>query len=363
MAIPNVPSLSSKIKPGSQGGLEFAQIMNQLLDFESRIQDYRFISSSDASGDYKGCDAIFKKGDKNFGVQYKFMVNGPNSNQKSEIKKSLKNAIQKFPEMDEWVLVTPDDFKLDAMNWLSELESEFSMKVNHWGQIRINNLMLFHKELCQRFYPEFLPYIHEFKDHDPTDKQINEYFNQFNEPEADWNSLFYRAQPTYVDIKKIFEPKHYKEITEVISFVYRDLFESDRLINETSIKEQTFTYYSSNLIQVKNGPSELPGGIKNIVDQFDCFLPNVKIYGINFHNKNDNLGIFSSVWFFVNGRWVFVPKPWRYVPKIYQMHSDKTVKRLVWIIKLFAGKSIKSNRPYETRFIANHLIHKILDSE
>ena len=51
MALPNVTSLSQRIKPGSQGGLEFAEVMNHLLDKEANQKDYRFISSSDASGD------------------------------------------------------------------------------------------------------------------------------------------------------------------------------------------------------------------------------------------------------------------------------------------------------------------------
>ncbi|TSJ41869.1 hypothetical protein [Fluviicola chungangensis] len=72
MPIPNVSTLYERIHKGSEGGQEFSRILNLLLIAESGLQKFRFVNFFDASGDYKGVDAIIIQGEEEIGVQYKF---------------------------------------------------------------------------------------------------------------------------------------------------------------------------------------------------------------------------------------------------------------------------------------------------
>lgn len=57
MPIPNLSTLFQRINKGSEGGSEFARIMNYLLTAEYRELNYQFIVSSDASGDFMHVDS------------------------------------------------------------------------------------------------------------------------------------------------------------------------------------------------------------------------------------------------------------------------------------------------------------------
>jgi hypothetical protein len=185
MSIPNISTLYQKILKGSEGGKEFARILNQLLISDGKDKGYETIISDDSSGDYRGVDAILKEEWRNSekytytGVQYKFFPSALSYKHKSEIRKSLANAIAKFPEMSVWLLITPEDFLINDSKWFDQLKDEFEyilsmeeaanrifnkitiddkneLQLYHWGHSEIINLMLTHPEIGNYYYNQDL---------------------------------------------------------------------------------------------------------------------------------------------------------------------------------------------------------------
>lgn len=180
MSIPNVSTLYKRIKQGREGGSEFARIMNMLMIAESKDCSFEYIDYSDEAGDYKGVDAIVKDNihGKVKGFQYKFYPQNLSSNNKSSITKSLESALDKFPELEEWILVTPEDFLKFDLKWFQKLKNKYEiklisfeideqllsrnkndkirkrLKIEHWGHTRIIELMLKHQHIGLNYYPE-----------------------------------------------------------------------------------------------------------------------------------------------------------------------------------------------------------------
>lgn len=171
MSIPNVPSLFNKIAKGAEGGLQFARIMNILFIADSLDNGYKVISSSDASGDYKGVDCILEgrhnKKANFIGVQYKFFPSPLSKAHKQGIRSSLIKAITAFPEMTSWWLITPDEFTKTDMEWFAQMQQEYEIDVLppfrfmkfsllHHGRDFITLLMLQHPEIGKHYYDEEL---------------------------------------------------------------------------------------------------------------------------------------------------------------------------------------------------------------
>lgn len=181
MPIPNVANLYQIIGKGAEGGHEFARVLNQLIIAEANERGLESIISSDASGDYKGVDSILKerwRRTDNFiytGFQYKFYPSNLTTNHKADIKLSLERVIDKFPEMSNWILVTPEDFSKNDMRWFELLKKEYEYKVSmieaaerfmnkrqqhfrndlsisHWGHTKLISLMLKHPEIGRHYY-------------------------------------------------------------------------------------------------------------------------------------------------------------------------------------------------------------------
>ncbi len=96
MSIPNVSSLYARINYGGEGGSEFSRIMNLLLISECKERNLKFISFSDAMGDFHGLDSYIVKENKVVqGFQYKFYSKNLTANQKYNIKKGLEKAYKK----------------------------------------------------------------------------------------------------------------------------------------------------------------------------------------------------------------------------------------------------------------------------
>lgn len=171
MSIPNVPSLFQKIAKGAEGGLQFARIMNLLFVADSLENGYKVISSSDASGDYKGVDCILEgrhnKKSNFIGVQYKFFPSPLSKAHKHGVRLSLIKAIEAFPEMTSWWLITPEEFTKTDMEWFEQLQQEYEVdllppfrfmkfRLLHHGQNFITSLMLQHPEIGKHYYDEEL---------------------------------------------------------------------------------------------------------------------------------------------------------------------------------------------------------------
>jgi hypothetical protein len=186
LALPNLPSLYQKIGRGSEGGNEFARTITQLLIADGRERNFEVITSSDCSGDYKGVDAIIKIRWKNSdqyrytGVQFKFFPSPLSTNHKSLIRGSLIKAVDKFPEMVSWILVTPEDFYKKDIEWFDKLREEFeymptldelaidltqrknrqTFEIDHWGHSHIMTLMRENPSIGRQYFKQEM-FIHE----------------------------------------------------------------------------------------------------------------------------------------------------------------------------------------------------------
>ncbi|UPT69024.1 MAG: hypothetical protein M0D57_10565 [Sphingobacteriales bacterium JAD_PAG50586_3] len=178
MAIPNIPSLYQKIARGAEGGLEFARIINQLLVIEGKQTDCEVIITDDAAGDFKGVDCIIRKlGSIAYtGFQYKYYPSNLSIQHKRRIEESLINAIDQFPEMEEWILVTPEDFTKYDAKWFESLKKKYAkepecieiggrkyyfkkdkmLTFQHWGHTAITGLMLEYPSIGRYYYREEL---------------------------------------------------------------------------------------------------------------------------------------------------------------------------------------------------------------
>lgn len=359
MSLPNLPSLSKIIGHGSEGGQEFARILNQLLFKDSYLNGYYFQSIDDSAGDYKGVDSIMKKGLTQIGFQYKFIVGSPDSKNKNTIKNSLVGAIKKFPEMEEWILVTPDNFNRYGMEWLEEISIKHSITIKHWGHSEIISFMLKFPNIGNKYYSQqvFKNHLNTL-DRKASKEDISLYFNQFSDPNILRKNLFFQAQPNVSDCKKIFSLDIYKEVSDNINILYRDVFDSDRSINEHSSGNGELYVVQSSVEEIKNGKNNMPGGIEMIIDEFNCFLPETTFYSLSVD------GIRYSVWFFVNGKWVFVPKPWRMIRAMYDLKKDKKTKRLIRYFKLLGmEKVLNQEDSSESKMLVNRIIHGLTSNK
>lgn len=180
MSIPKV-SLYQKLGKGAEGALHFARIMDQLINAYDREMGREVITSSDASGDYKGVDLIaieripYNNRKHYIGYQYKFFPSPLSKNQRQEIRDSLKKAVEKFPEMNQWVLVVPESFNKSDSEWFQKLSKEYEnpnemrispyfvisppgdkkyVDVSYIGHTGIANMMLENPAIGEHYYDE-----------------------------------------------------------------------------------------------------------------------------------------------------------------------------------------------------------------
>jgi hypothetical protein len=348
MSIPNVLSLSKIIHQGSEGGLEFARILNKLLFEDSQMYDYHFQSFSDSAGDFKGVDALMEKGLKKIGLQYKFFEGNPKKN-KANLKQSLFNAIENFPDMDEWILVTPDNFTRHGMKWLEDISSLTNVRVKHWGHSEILTFMLKYPQIGKKYYsPKVFQNYSSYIDREPTKSEINDFFNQFTNPEIDPRIIFFNAQPNLIDLKKVFSEEVYKEMSDNVHILYRDIFESDDSLNSANRDKSSVQITCSTVEDMKNGNNKLPGGMAMVLKEYNCFKPNITFYTVNAS------GVSYSVWCFVNGRWIFIPKPWRMIYGIYGLRKNKEINRIIRLLKILG---VKTNDSTNSNMVINRIIH------
>jgi hypothetical protein len=177
MPIPNVSTLYQRLAKGSEAGHEFARFMNLLLLSEYESQKSNYIITSDASGDYKGVDSIEYRKEifKEFfrGFQFKFYPGNLTSQHKKDIIKSLENALNNSPHIQEWILVTPEDFQKSQRTWFENVQANYEgdrgwvdidigsfhsrFKMTHWGHTKIVELCLRHEHIGRQYFPELFP--------------------------------------------------------------------------------------------------------------------------------------------------------------------------------------------------------------
>lgn len=174
MPIFNTSTIYTKIASGAEGGLEFARFIKTLLTADYHSRGINFISESDASGDYKKVDGYIK-GDIDFpdniiGYQFKFFPSKLSSSQKQKIIKSIEMAIEENPFIQEFILVTPEDFMREEQGWFDQVRQKYEkqywlesnglnrkcrFEIKHWGHTKIIELSLKHEHVGKLYFPEF----------------------------------------------------------------------------------------------------------------------------------------------------------------------------------------------------------------
>jgi hypothetical protein len=166
--LPEVKNLYEILPKGTEGGKEFARVVDLLLFQEARREGRRLSLFDDSAGDYYGLDSfegdIFRK-EGTTGYQYKFYPSPLSAKHRNAIIDSLKKAAdrQKALKLKKWILVTPQDFVESAtrknggdVTWFEELRSTLKLKfeLEHWGHKKLLSFFLQTPSLCLFYYPE-----------------------------------------------------------------------------------------------------------------------------------------------------------------------------------------------------------------
>ncbi len=356
MPIPNVTSLYARIQKGSEGGNEFARILNLLLVAESSVQKYEITTSSDSAGDYKGVDAIIKRKGENIGVQIKFYPYPFSSAHKTLIKESLKNATIKFPEMERWIVITPDNIEKNGKEWFDQISKSSKIQIDQWGHTHILELMLKHPHIGNHYYPELR---NNHLKEEPTDGVSLNYFNQILNSNNDINGLFLKSQPHLHDCKLVFSKNFFWEISELYYFKYRDEISKDF----SKFKNENFSYVTVNSYSLTD-INELPGGMKILFEQFEALQPGITYYVVKFLDDNSKVIVSLSVWCYINGRWVFFFKPWQINREIESLKNNKRLKRIITFLKFLRfDKRTGENKKSKVYISVNYIMHKLFSSK
>jgi energy-coupling factor transporter ATP-binding protein EcfA2 len=186
--LPSVPSLSTILPTGTEGGKEFGRIVGLLLFNDAKRSGLEFNLFDDASGDYEGLDSYSRiaKSKDVIGYQYKFFTAPLSNSHRQQIRISIEHALQRSERLKliKWVLVTPDDFKNSGrregggdVEWFEELQEIYKEKVilEHMGHTKLLSLFLQTPYLCLFYYPTLV------KSGEVRRKSIQELRTQYDE--------------------------------------------------------------------------------------------------------------------------------------------------------------------------------------
>jgi len=173
MSLPNIPTLYERTRKGSEGGLQFARFVNELLIAQASVERVSYQSVDDSSGDFRGLDSYhFEVGEFDniiTGYQFKFFPSNLSSNHKVQIKKSLQKAVDSFEVMENWILITPEDWSTSDLEWFETLKTEFEydasvdsnglirtvrFRLLQWGHSKLVELALKHPHIGRHGFPD-----------------------------------------------------------------------------------------------------------------------------------------------------------------------------------------------------------------
>ncbi|TSJ41868.1 hypothetical protein [Fluviicola chungangensis] len=175
--------------------------------------------------------------------------------------------------MSKWILITPHDPNKHTLKWIEEISKESGIIIEHWGHLRIMDLMLKHPQIGFEYYSEIK---FSYLDTIPTDEMIHSYFNQFLDPKSDVASLFFRAQPNVSDCKTVFTTKYNKEISDIYYFTYRDVLETN--LEKNNLVDKTYVSFKSyTLTDISNSLDDLPGGMRKLFWEYSALQPGVRL--------------------------------------------------------------------------------------
>jgi hypothetical protein len=168
--LPAVAPLSKILPPGTEGGKEFARIVDLLLFQDAQRRGAPFTIFSDAAGDYHGLDSfdggpLRKLGTT--GYQYKFYPCPLSAKHRADIEHSLRTVVEDQSELNirKWILVTPDDFiesgvRADGgdVTWFQTLprKTGCEFEIEHFGHSKLQSFFMQSESLALYYYPELV---------------------------------------------------------------------------------------------------------------------------------------------------------------------------------------------------------------
>lgn len=167
--LPKVRSLSQILPKGTEGGKEFARIVDLLLINEARLKGGDVTVFDDAAGDYESLDSFsrVKTGGERVGYQYKFFPSPLTAQHRSSIRSSLEAAAKNAEnsKITRWVIVTPDDLTNSGrrkdggdVTWFEKLRENLpSLEIEHVGHSKLQHLFMQSPQLALYYYPEIVP--------------------------------------------------------------------------------------------------------------------------------------------------------------------------------------------------------------
>lgn len=220
--LPEVRTLAQILPKGTEGGKEFARIVDMLLFFRGQKEGRTVSLFSDRAGDFRGLDSYedFQlRRDQTVGYQYKFF-NSPLSNaHRQEIEAALAKAKknQRTLKLVRWVLVTPDDLVESGskkgggdVDWFQSLAEKLKVRftLEHWGHRKLQALFLDAPRLALFYYPELVPNGEvKFRSLDEVKRSYDKAFaNQHNRIEFVGMSVYKPEATRGVPIEDIYIP-------------------------------------------------------------------------------------------------------------------------------------------------------------
>lgn len=169
--LPPVKTLYEILPKGTEGGKEFARIVDLLLFHEARRSGGKKIMIfDDSAGDYYGLDSfeddLFRKHGTT-GYQYKFYPTPLSKKHRQKIIASLEltSYNQAKLKLKKWILVTPEDLTESSkrkgggdVTWFESLPVKLKLKfaIEHWGHEKLQALFINTPSICLFYYPELV---------------------------------------------------------------------------------------------------------------------------------------------------------------------------------------------------------------
>ena len=165
-----VKTLFEILPKGTEGGKEFARIVDMLLFVDARSAAKTVTLLDDSAGDYRGLDSYSTtpRTVGTTGYQYKFFKSPFTARHRTQIEQSLAVAAKhaKKTKLDRWVLVTPEDLLQSStksaggdVEWFHKLQLSYQnvFVLEHWGHRSLQTLFLAAPSICLYYYPELVP--------------------------------------------------------------------------------------------------------------------------------------------------------------------------------------------------------------
>jgi len=153
-----LPPLTERIPRTVTGALEFKQLMSQLLLVHADRNHFLYTAAR-RTVDPSCFDGFAEDGIPGLHGRVAFEFRWPQDDQRHDPNsgngvadsaahiRALKSALA------HWILITPEDLQPSEIEWLTNINSQGTVKVQHWGQSQVEQLLRQCPSLLARYYP------------------------------------------------------------------------------------------------------------------------------------------------------------------------------------------------------------------